>query len=160
MKLYTALSFLVGAALAVPQQQHDARDNNPYKDPKTLVVPPILNQDDYAAGIRALTEGNYQWNRYMLIERFNDIAGLDHQESEIKILQETNGVRRSQALESITTAKTKFATAFGPEFSGQINEAIAGARYGLRLVWAEDQSTDYLQLIELADLLDEKTKQQ
>ncbi|KAF1730588.1 hypothetical protein CRV24_008657 [Beauveria bassiana] len=156
---YIALSFLVGADLAAPQKQHDARDNNPFKDPKTVVVPRILNKDDYDAGISALTEGNYQWNRYMPIERFNDIAYTDQRESKIHKLQETNPVRRIQALKSITTAKTKFATAFGPEFSGEINQTIDGARHGLRLVWAKAQDTNYRQLIELGDLLQEKTKQ-
>ncbi|KAK8917160.1 hypothetical protein H634G_09231 [Metarhizium anisopliae BRIP 53293] len=133
------------------------------KDPKTLDAYRILNNDDYHAGIRALQQGNQIYNRYLLITRLIDTHVADDKDKEgndiINNLWWSNERRVPLARESLDLAKRKFATAFGPEFSGEINQAIDDARAKLNAAWTQVKETNVNHISDLYGWFRGKTEE-
>ncbi|EFZ03388.1 hypothetical protein X797_009314 [Metarhizium robertsii] len=133
------------------------------KDPNTIDAYRILNKEDYDAGLEALRQGNQIYNRYLLIDRLVNTRVSDDKDKEgndiINSLRGWNQHRVSLARESLDLAKRKFATAFAPEFSGEINQAIDDARAKLNAAWTQVKETNVNHLSGLWEWFRGKTEE-
>ncbi|KAM3426102.1 hypothetical protein NHJ13734_009663 [Beauveria thailandica] len=168
MKICIAIPFLAAAALAAPQQQHEALDMKLFKEPttdsrdKTNGTYRIVNMRSYEDGIKQLELSNRLYNRYSYIRSLHLLGHSDEDKESREMIEKlgrSNAFRGSQVSGNLDAAKKKLSGAFSPEDYGKVEQAINEARAKINKSWKKIDETDINQLSNLDKLFRGETEE-